>query len=221
MKIEVEVHDRMDKDFSVSIGYNLFMRVDYDDVDHDSVDADLKKMVSILEKYWDDPEFSQTEKEKEIVQWFKDEFCEIAEEYGNCEEIYSAVASKVDNGLTIDFTVDMGRQGAEKGEVIIKNNIIHVSMPEILEGGDIEHRLRQALKKKFISKIPELKILPVPYYSLYDPHDECIDREVSRVQLLDFIDQIVEANIDDYYFFFEDEKYTIDANGSINPPILL
>lgn len=51
-KFTIAKHDQSDKDFSVEGGDSLYMRVDYDDVDHKTVDKEIKKMVDILNKYW-------------------------------------------------------------------------------------------------------------------------------------------------------------------------
>jgi hypothetical protein len=43
-------------DKSIDVDGPLSLRVDYDDVDQAQVKRDLKRMLSILNRHWDDPE---------------------------------------------------------------------------------------------------------------------------------------------------------------------
>lgn len=51
VRFKILPHNHFDKDIEV-VG-PLFMRVDYDDVDHESTSEDIQKMVRILNKHWD------------------------------------------------------------------------------------------------------------------------------------------------------------------------
>lgn len=52
--ITVEKHSHADKDFAIHVGWNneLTLYVDYDDVDHEAVDALVDDMVTTLRRHW-------------------------------------------------------------------------------------------------------------------------------------------------------------------------
>jgi len=49
----IESHTQVDKDFEVTIGESLYMRVDFDDVHHEMVDREIQKMKKIIDEQWD------------------------------------------------------------------------------------------------------------------------------------------------------------------------
>jgi hypothetical protein len=49
----IEKHSPIDKKFAVNGPGDLVLWVDYDDVDHDKVDADAERMVEILNVNWE------------------------------------------------------------------------------------------------------------------------------------------------------------------------
>lgn len=55
-KWEAQEHDSSDKSFEIrgpaSYEGGLLLYVDYDDVDHDRVEDELKKLLNILNTYW-------------------------------------------------------------------------------------------------------------------------------------------------------------------------
>lgn len=74
MKIRVEEHNGCDKSFGVTIGYGLYVRVDYDDVNHAEVDAHTKHMVEILEKNWNEDVANIYYQDELIKQWNLNEY---------------------------------------------------------------------------------------------------------------------------------------------------
>lgn len=67
-KVYVEPHNGADKYFMLTVG-EFSARVDYDDVDHTSVDVATSLVAEILEKYWDEQEFKKRRKEEAVKVW--------------------------------------------------------------------------------------------------------------------------------------------------------
>ena len=57
MIVSIEKHTQTDKDFAIEVGNDLYLRADYDDVDHDSVDAMAECVKRILEEHWNNEMF--------------------------------------------------------------------------------------------------------------------------------------------------------------------
>jgi hypothetical protein len=113
--------------------------------------ADLQQ--AILEaqdqiKYADMRKFINFDKE-----WLINKFHEISEEWGNGESIED-VEFKMDRDdrILITFTLECGRYGTHKHNSIrITKGGVSLSLAEIIEGGDIEAELEDAIIEKINS----------------------------------------------------------------------
>jgi hypothetical protein len=56
--VKIEQHTQFDKDFEVTVGEALSMRVDFDDVHHAQVNKEIKKMKAILDDHWNDAHYN-------------------------------------------------------------------------------------------------------------------------------------------------------------------
>ena len=58
MKVWVEPHTTVDKNFQIILGNDagLILSVDYDDVDHETVDKMVDKLVSLIKTHWTEEE---------------------------------------------------------------------------------------------------------------------------------------------------------------------
>jgi hypothetical protein len=58
MRIRVEPHTQIDKSFVIELGKyaELRLAVDYDDVDHATVDKMVKRLVSVIKEHWTEEE---------------------------------------------------------------------------------------------------------------------------------------------------------------------
>lgn len=58
MRVRVEPHTTVDKSFVIEVGKygDLQLAVNYDDVDHETVDRMAKKLVSIIKEHWTEEE---------------------------------------------------------------------------------------------------------------------------------------------------------------------
>jgi len=65
---------------------DLLFKVDYDDVDHATVDAMTDTMVEVLKKNWDSVLFLANQKKYQKKRWKEDE--DLREEYDNNFEKY-------------------------------------------------------------------------------------------------------------------------------------
>jgi hypothetical protein len=70
---EIEKHNHYDKSFGFRNSY-LCMDVDYDDVDHDTVDAALEVVKEILNKHWDEELFKKIRLEKALQKWSENRY---------------------------------------------------------------------------------------------------------------------------------------------------
>lgn len=85
-KFTIEDHNTYDKGFMVS-NEVLSMEVDYDDVDHPSVDAATELMVEILNTHWDENKFQEKFKNRLIEIWNAN-IGSLQEDYNNDLEKY-------------------------------------------------------------------------------------------------------------------------------------
>ena len=58
MRVRVEPHTQIDKSFVIELGKyaELRLAVDYDDVDHATVDKMVKRLVSVIKEHWTEEE---------------------------------------------------------------------------------------------------------------------------------------------------------------------
>jgi hypothetical protein len=58
MQVKVEPHSTIDKSFVIEVGKHgdLQLAVNYDDVDHATVDRMVKKLVSLIKEHWTEEE---------------------------------------------------------------------------------------------------------------------------------------------------------------------
>lgn len=90
ISVTIQEHDGMDKFFDMTIGDGeLRMEVDYDDVDHATVDAMAETVAEIIRKNWDSELFEQKQREHQRKRWDKDEH--LRAEYASFDEFYKEV----------------------------------------------------------------------------------------------------------------------------------
>ncbi len=97
MKWEIEGHDGVDKSFGMG-NNQIWMKVDYDDVNHPEVDAAAKYVKILMETCWDNEQFKELYKTELIHQWHDNEDIQgdypVIEQYiesriGNSQEDHS------------------------------------------------------------------------------------------------------------------------------------
>ncbi len=73
MKVNIDNYNECDK--SIYLNANHFsMEIDYDDVNHDEVEASVELLKQIIEKHWDEKLFKKIYKEKAILRWNSDKY---------------------------------------------------------------------------------------------------------------------------------------------------
>jgi hypothetical protein len=77
-KFSIEDHNSWDKSYGI-VADEIYLSVDYDDVNHPEVDAAAKTIVEILNKFWDRELFLKNYKEMLEKQWNED--THLREEY--------------------------------------------------------------------------------------------------------------------------------------------
>lgn len=89
-KFEIETHDGSDKSFAI-LGPELgdtFISIDYDDVNHQDIDAISEVIVEILNKHWSTKETQELLKQKRIIhqtkRWNEDKH--LREDYESLED---------------------------------------------------------------------------------------------------------------------------------------
>lgn len=86
-------------------------------------------------------------------EWLINKFAEISEEWSNSEDIFDVEFLVKPEMIYITFTLDCKRYGIHKGSYIkIENGKVSVNLAEILEGGDTEAELEDALVEKINEK---------------------------------------------------------------------
>lgn len=78
MKVEIEKHSKIDKSFKLSTEH-LSMKVDFDDVNHQEVNAATKVLKELIEKHWDEEAFRIEYKKELIKRWNDDKW--LREDY--------------------------------------------------------------------------------------------------------------------------------------------
>ena len=87
-KFEEEKHNRYDKSFGFGNSH-IYMWIDYDDVDHNTVDAALEVMKEVLNKHWDENLFKEKLKEKAIDRWNENKYG-LQDDFESLEEYLEA-----------------------------------------------------------------------------------------------------------------------------------
>ncbi len=87
-KWTIEDHSTVDKSFGVGNDF-IWMRVDYDDVNHMAVEAATKYIKTLLENCWEQRDFSEYYKNELINEWYKDK--DLQEEYPNVDKYVIAM----------------------------------------------------------------------------------------------------------------------------------
>jgi len=92
--INVEKHTSTAKRFTITTPH-LNMKVDYDDVNHNEVDAATETLQFILENFWDEEFFINAKKRLIMEEWHKNEYGlqQLYEEEGGVDGF------KRDNGI--------------------------------------------------------------------------------------------------------------------------
>lgn len=82
-------------------------------------------------------------------EWFVKTFEQITEDVSNSEKLEDVSITHTDNNTVIQFLVNCGRYGQYDGTIVIdrKRNAIIMNMPEIMEGGDVDSRVKKAIQK--------------------------------------------------------------------------
>lgn len=88
IKVITEQHDKLDKSFGVSFGDDLYIRVDYDDVDHTKVDAAIDYLTSLVTDKWDNKEFEVFYTKHLNDEWNKNEYG-LQKDYDSLEDFLS------------------------------------------------------------------------------------------------------------------------------------
>jgi predicted RND superfamily exporter protein len=81
---EIEEHSTIDKSFGFG-NDNIYMYIDYDDVDHIRVDAALETVKYILNTFWNEDMFKDELKKRALKQWFDNEY-NLQSNYESIEE---------------------------------------------------------------------------------------------------------------------------------------
>lgn len=84
MPFEIDKHNHYDKSFGFGNSY-IWMDVDYDDVDHDTVDAALELVKEILDKHWDEKRFKEIRLEKALQRWNENRY-NLQSDFDSLEE---------------------------------------------------------------------------------------------------------------------------------------
>jgi hypothetical protein len=87
--VSIESHSGMDKRFEMNFPGDLLVYVDYDDVDHDSVDAAVKALKEIVEKHWDEKVFKKYYIKEVMIRWGENEYDLQGDYEGGLEEYLS------------------------------------------------------------------------------------------------------------------------------------
>ena len=85
MKVEIEKHSKIDKSFKLSTEH-LSMKVDFDDVNHQEVEAATLILKQLIEKYWNKEEFEIEYKKQLIKRWNDDKW--LREDYQDDLDMY-------------------------------------------------------------------------------------------------------------------------------------
>lgn len=83
MKFEIEEHSTIDKRFGVGNDH-IWMYVDYDDVNHEEVEAAVNYLKTIVEKHWDMQQFNEFIKPEREKRWKEDKW--LREKYPDMNE---------------------------------------------------------------------------------------------------------------------------------------
>ena len=97
-KVNIEPHDGCDKRFEMNLPNDLCLYVDYDDVDHASVDAASKVLKEVVEKHWDEALFQKLYKEEIMKIWDANE-SDIQEDYEGDLKTYLADYNLIDEAI--------------------------------------------------------------------------------------------------------------------------
>lgn len=87
-KFTIENHTTLDKKFGF-YNSNIYFNVDFDDVNHEEVDAATQYIQQILNQHWDQEEFKKIYKDK-MIQTFNDPIkgADLREEWETFEEFW-------------------------------------------------------------------------------------------------------------------------------------
>ena len=76
--VKIENHSTIDKSFEVSTDH-LSMIINFDDVNHEEVEAATIILKELIEMYWDEDSFKSVYKQQLIKRWVKDKY--LQEDY--------------------------------------------------------------------------------------------------------------------------------------------
>lgn len=93
-KWEVEIHSGIDKSFGMGNDH-IWMKVDYDDVNHPEVDAAVKCVQEIMEKHWDEKLYESHYINVLLAEWKANEY-NLQADYDDKDDYL------LQNGITID-----------------------------------------------------------------------------------------------------------------------
>lgn len=80
----IEKHSAINKSFGF-FNDEIYLSIDYDDVNHVVVDAATELMKEILDEHWDEEKLKQKVKEKAMEKWHKNEY-NLQNDYSSFEE---------------------------------------------------------------------------------------------------------------------------------------
>lgn len=72
--VSIDPHNGMDKRFEMNFPGEVCAYIDYDDVDHASVDAGVKALKEIVEKHWDEKVFKKYYIKEVMIVWGENEY---------------------------------------------------------------------------------------------------------------------------------------------------
>ena len=83
--VRIEEHSYLSKSFEMYFPHDVRVYVDYDDVNHEEVNATVETLKEIVEKHWDEKVFKEKLKIKVMELWNKNEY-DLQSDYNSFEE---------------------------------------------------------------------------------------------------------------------------------------
>ena len=74
VNVEIQNHDGVDKSFDLENVPYLDVTINYDDVDHPSVDAAVRVLKNIIDDHWNETKYQKYFREEVLAEWERNEY---------------------------------------------------------------------------------------------------------------------------------------------------